>query len=361
MVTEPNIHIFSWLLDGADTVLNHYVTDTSQGVISAITPVAMTLFLIYVLMWAFAHLRNQIEEPATDGAIRILKWSIIVMLALNVTYYGSFVVDFAMNTPTHLIAAINNQHLNTYSSGVGQVLDKAMSDGFAVGNRIWVQGGLSNIGAYIVAIIVWAAIVLILLFVAALLLIANVAMAVLLAVGPIFILLLLFKGTQRFFELWLGQVVNFMLMILLTMMASGLVITILNKFIAAQLSAPGSSSVVTMVQMLAVGGVGVLILRQVPSIASALGGGVALGTLGGFGATMRGANAGLGKATGRATRQEAARQRRALNAGKYNAGRKAVGNLAGKAAMAVPGVGQAAAAVNMASKAFRAKNTVRRG
>lgn len=361
MTAEPSIHIFSWLLDGADTVLNHYVTDTSQGVIHAITPVATTLFLIYVLMWAFAHLRNQIEEPVTDGAMRMVKWGIIVMLALNVTYYGAFVVDFAMNTPTHLIAAINNQHLNTYQSGIGQVLDETMNAGFDVGNRIWLQGGLSNIGAYIVAIIVWAAVVLILLFVAALLLIANIAMAVLLAVGPIFILLLLFKGTQRFFELWLGQVVNFMLMILLTMMASGLVVTILNKFIAAQIASPASSAVVTMVQMLALGGVGVLILRQVPSIASALGGGVALGTLGGFGATMRGAHGGIGKLSGRATRQEAARQRRAANAAKYNNGRKAVGRFAGKAAMAVPGVGQAAAVASMASKAFRAKNTVRRG
>ncbi len=357
--TQPGLNIFTWLFTKTECTLNHYVIDTSQNVINAITPVATTLFLIFVLMWAFAHLRNQIEEPVTDGAMRLIKVGLIVMIALNVTYYGMYVVDFGMHTPMALASAALG-HTNSTGS-IGVTLDQALNKVMDIGMRSWEKGGVTDPGPILVAIVIWVAMSIVLLFAAALILIAYFASAVLLAIGPVFILLLLFKGTQRFFELWLGQLINFMLTMVLIVLVTALLMQLIQSFLDQAVGNAAASTASVLIQMVVFGGVGVLILRQVQSLASALGGGIAMSTLGGFGATMRGAHGGLGAVSGRATRQEAARQRRYANATRYNRARKGMGNAALSAAKAVPGVGTAAAAAHMASKAFRAKNTVKRG
>ena len=135
----------------------------------------------------------------------------------------------------------------------------------------------------------------IVLFMAILLIdLSKIALAVLVALGPVFIMLLIFQSTRKFFESWLQQCINFGLINLLTIMVLALtgtmyvgVINTLNSTIAG--TSTGGIPLVTrgkeitldmVIPILFVGLLISLLLKQVPAIASAIAGGVQISTLG---------------------------------------------------------------------------------
>lgn len=67
---------------------------------------------------------------------------------------------------------------------------------------------------------------------AGILLVAFIATAMLLAIGPLFILLAIFPATYRWFETWLGQVVNFAILYVMVAVTVGLVFGMFDQFLS---------------------------------------------------------------------------------------------------------------------------------
>ncbi|NMU82432.1 type IV secretion protein, partial [Vibrio parahaemolyticus] len=84
-------------------------------------------------------------------------------------------------------------------------LDSLFSQVFEVSEAAWDMGGIldANFGMYLIAIFVLAFGGVLTCVVAFLILLSKIMTTVLLAVGPLFIVMLLFNATQRFFESWL--------------------------------------------------------------------------------------------------------------------------------------------------------------
>ncbi|MBV9726458.1 MAG: type IV secretion system protein, partial [Gammaproteobacteria bacterium] len=94
----------------------------------------------------------------------------------------------------------------------------------------------------------------------------------------LFLALLLFEQTRRFFEAWLAQLANYALITILTVMVAALLLQIVETY-AVQTAARGAAIVtVDALNMVLVAVLVFLLLRQVMPIASALAGGVALST-----------------------------------------------------------------------------------
>lgn len=108
------------------------------------------------------------------------------------------------------------------------------------------------------------------------LLMAKVALSILAGLGPLFIVALIFPATERFFNLWLGQVLNYILLVVLYAAAFGFMMSIFKGYME-QTKMDGLMNVAC-----TVGGVGILsfsmliVLRQLPSMAASLAGGAAL-------------------------------------------------------------------------------------
>src|SRR6202044_3127739 len=68
-----------------------------------------------------------------------------------------------------------------------------------------------------------------------LLALSRIALSVLLGVGPLFIALLLFETTKRFFESWIAQLANYAFITILTVMVAALMMGIVSS--AAQQAA----------------------------------------------------------------------------------------------------------------------------
>jgi type IV secretion system protein VirB6 len=115
---------------------------------------------------------------------------------------------------------------------------------------------------------------------------ARVALALLLAIGPLFIVLLLFESTQRFFEAWIAQLVNYALVGVLAVLTASLMLTVVEAY-ATQTAALGAAILtVDALDMLLVAGLVLLLLRQVMPIAARLAGGVTLASFGTLSAVL---------------------------------------------------------------------------
>ncbi len=276
--------VFNDVFAKIDASIGIYISGTAANVISFLVPLFNSLLIIYLALWGIAHLLGQIDEPLRDGIRRIIKVVLIISFALNIGLYSGTIVNLLFGAPEQISSVV------TGTAPTSAVLDNLLAKGFMLGWTTWEKGGIvSNLGMYVVALMVWIATIIVLGYAAFLLLFSKLAMAVLLALGPLFITLLLFSTTQKFFEMWLAQVVNYgflmIFSIALTQLLLGLSESLLNSVVAS--SAAFGISIEDAISLVLVSVISFLILRQAPQIAMGLGGGVALATQGFVGAALR--------------------------------------------------------------------------
>lgn len=282
-MAASTFHFYEALFSKLDASLSSYVSDVATRVIGAITPVATTLLTIYVVLWGWSMMRGVITEPITDGISRIVRLSVIVGIALNLGRYNSYIADFLFNSPDALASYVVGGYSGT--TGNAQYLDGLMSQMFDFGET-YRQTGVANsllfpdLGMLVMACAIWAVGVISTGYGAFLLALSKMSLSILLAIGPIFVLLLIFDGTKRFFDSWLGQALNSVFLTVLTAAAIKLILTILKSYLTDASGLAGDPKLDQAIPAIVFGLIGALVLVQLPAMASALGGGVAVGTLG---------------------------------------------------------------------------------
>jgi type IV secretion system protein VirB6 len=279
---------WAWLAER----LADYVSENVAAVAAAIEPAAVTLAAIYVMVWGFLHLKGAIEEPVLAGAVRILRLVVVFGVGLRLWQYNALLVDTFFAAPARLAAALAGA-----ADPIGTI-DALWERGGTVAGLLWDKGGVFNgdVGYYLAAIVVYALMGAVCVYTLFLMSLARVALAVLLALGPVFILLLLFDGTKRFFEGWVAQLANYALVGVLAVLTASLLMTVVEAY-AVQTAARGAAILtVDALDMLLVSGLVLLILRQVMPIAARLAGGVSLASFGVMGAAAGRGLGGAGRA-----------------------------------------------------------------
>ena len=73
--------------------------------------------------------------------------------------------------------------------------------------NLWIKGGVLNggFGFLIAGALVWCLMGMLCIYAMFLIALSSIALAVLLALGPLFIALLFFDATKRFFSAWIAQ------------------------------------------------------------------------------------------------------------------------------------------------------------
>jgi len=282
MAATP-LAFYSRMFTELNTALDTYVQSTATKVIDAITPVATTLLTIYVMLWGWSMMRGIISEPITDGVNRIVRLSIITGIALQLGYYNSFIVDFLWNSPDAMGAYISGDSSNiTTAAYLDTLMSKmnAFADAYkqkADANSDW---GIPDLSLWLMSKLIWFAGLAVTAYGAFLLALAKIGLAIGLSIGPIFVLLTIFESTKRFFDSWMGQILNYVFMVILSVAAMKLILTVLETYLTRSSGVVVDPTVNQALPALAFALIGTLTLVQVPSMASALGGGIALSTLG---------------------------------------------------------------------------------
>jgi type IV secretion system protein VirB6 len=278
---------WSWL----NGQLAGYIGTNTARVATALEPALITLATVYVMVWGYLQLTGRIEEPFVAGLKRLITLAVVLGLAVHLWLYNALLVDTFYNAPAQLAAAVVG------AQDPVATIDAIWERGGAVADFLWNNGGVfsGDFGYYVAGAVVWVLMGLLCVYAMFLIALSAIALAVLLALGPLFLALLLFDGTRRFFEAWMAQLANYALITVLTVLVAALLLQVVESY-AEQTAARGAAIVtVDALNMVLVAVLVFLLLRQVMPIASALAGGIALNS---FGTVSRFVSWGLRRGTG---------------------------------------------------------------
>lgn len=271
----PYEQVFSYVTNVCDS----YIGSSVAAVAAAIAPTAYTLLGVYVMLWGLASMRGLIQEPIMEAAVRMIKIAFIFGIGIKLAEYNVYVVDTFFNSPEQLAQALTN---STSNQTTVNSLDQILKQGFKIGKGFWDKGGIldGDFGMYLIAIFCWAITIIVTAYACFLIVLAKIALALIIALGPLFIISLLFQPTANFFNSWIQQLANYALLVILVVSAN---VFILNLFVRAASKTAGISSTAQIDQIfpfIITGVISLLVLAQLPSIAAGLAGGISLSSYG---------------------------------------------------------------------------------
>lgn len=281
----------AWLI----SLLATYIATNSARIANALEPVAVTLGVIYVMIWGYLQLTGQVQEPFIAGVKKIAVLAVIFGVALHLWLYQTLIVDTFFNAPAELAGSI----IGSYDP-VG-IVDQIMDEGADTAGLLLAKGGLlhGNLSFYVAGVAVYVLIAVTAVYTMFLLALSRIALSVLLALGPLFILLLLFDSAKKFFERWLAQLVNYALLTVLSVLVAALMLEVVGSAAQQAASTGGGIQIAEAVRVCVAAGLTVLIMRQVMPMAAGLASGLALNS---FGIVSTAVAWGLGRTTRHAVR-----------------------------------------------------------
>ena len=274
--------MFTWVGSQFNGILSTYVLGVVSALIAAITPIALTAMTIWVTLYGWAVLRNEVSETVPIFLWKVFKIGLILAFALQSGFYVSNVADtanaLAMGVAsTFLPAGVDPA---TISSPYA-LLDKFNDDASAQVADIMKEASMFRLDLLLAAAVFSIGSVTFLCIALFVVTLAKLFLTFVMAIGPLFVLCLAWRPTQRFFDSWLSMMLNSVVLTWFAFFALGLSAFMGNQmFIAIQSGGGflgGSFNVlgeatrycVLMILM-------AIICFQAPSLASALTGGAAV-------------------------------------------------------------------------------------
>jgi len=215
--------VFASIDDVLDGLLKTNIDTISDslinGVASTTIGLALTLFLVCT---GYLLAIGKITMHLGDYLWMVGKMACIYIFSLNVGGYGHFLADSLYQLPTHLVSIVtsgfsndpNTQNMQFIDSIISQSYDQylkvyelaiAKSNAFGIPSIALLALAFAILGLGIVAGTVAGGY----------LLISKFILAGLLAIGPLFVMCLIFKATEGYFEKYLGMCITMVLLSLI--------------------------------------------------------------------------------------------------------------------------------------------------
>jgi type IV secretion system protein VirB6 len=87
--------MFNWVGTQFDAILATYVLDVVKALMAAMTPVALTATTLWVALYGWAVLRNEVAETVPSFLWKVFKIGLVLAFALQSAFYISSVSDTA--------------------------------------------------------------------------------------------------------------------------------------------------------------------------------------------------------------------------------------------------------------------------
>jgi type IV secretion system protein VirB6 len=274
--------MFAWLGSKLDVLLHGYVLSVVSALCAALTPIALTVMTLWIILYGWAVVRNEVSETIPAFTWKIFKIGLVLAFALQGGFYISNVADTANAlsmgvASTFLPAGVNPSTITTPYALLDKFNDQASSQTADIMKEasmfrldLLLAAGIFSIGSVLFLCMA--------LFVVTL---AKVLLTFVIGVGPLFILCLAWRPTARFFDSWLSMVLNsvvlawfaFFALGLSTFMGEAIFVAIHDGggFLGGTFNVLGEATRYCVLMILMA-----IICFQAPSLASALTGGAAV-------------------------------------------------------------------------------------
>lgn len=221
--------IATFLETAIDNILVSFVSSKSAALCSALVPLALTGTTVYIIIMGWAVMRGEAADPLHTVLWKWFKISLVAGIALSAGEYQGTVVEAVSAIPGILTQAFGN------AATVGAMVDNAADPLIALGSQLMGEATtpyVPNITLLASAALVALAELFMFIVGLGMYLVAKVTLALLLAVGPIFILCLMWPAAQSKFEGWLGATLGFAFLQGLIGAAIGMLYDIVTKVAA---------------------------------------------------------------------------------------------------------------------------------
>ncbi len=263
------------ILDGLVTPLAEEAAHVATAMMDIIKPLAVAALTIYIIFWGLAIATGRTEEPFSDGAKRILRIIFIVLLAFTSADYQANVIDFFINVPPQIAGELVDRGS---TDGLATIIDETFNKGIDIAKTWFEDFSIWHIGTGLRNVAIGAMLALLTVILCGISLatvfLAYLSLTMLLATGPLFIMMLIFDQTKRFFDGWLGQVMTFSIVFVMVAVACVICMDMLSSQLAA-----GDRTISTALLQLGFFMCMIVVMVQVRPLASAIGGGVSMQSL----------------------------------------------------------------------------------
>ena len=263
-----------------------------QGSFGSLTPAIQVLwrlmFIIFIAVFGYKIIISG-QFSASDLLLNIVKIIIILSIATEWDTFLLLVYDMVTDLPSDAAGQVMQNAANSFTSPnadseataisvLSQFYDRSME----VSETLLQAAGWNNMGLYLYAIAIWFGAIVFTGYAAMLIVLAKLAVAILMAVGPLFILLLIFTNTKSLFEGWLRTLLNYAIIPIFVYTLLALLLTLASaplEYMEAN-SDPNGQLITAIGPFFFTSIVSVLLLAQVMNITSSITGGLSLSTMG---------------------------------------------------------------------------------
>lgn len=201
--------MFTWVGKTIDTVLDSYVLGVVSTLMTHLQPVALTAMSIWVLLYGWAVLRNEVSETVPVFLWKVVKLSLILAFALQSGVYISHVADtanaMAMGVASTFVPSGADPMVTT---GPYALLDEFNDDASNQTADIMKEASLFRLDLVLAGIVFSFGSVIYLSIALFVITLAKLFLTFVIAIGPLFILCLAWRPTARFFDSWLSLMLN---------------------------------------------------------------------------------------------------------------------------------------------------------
>lgn len=273
------VHAFvSGTLATVDAVIGNFVQMAYQHFIQGNATFITLLFTVYVMFIGYRILLAPSNMPASTIIRQMILMLCVYGLLMNWKLYHLFVYRIFTEEPGNITKVLIG---HTGHANIADSLDDIYATICQVSAGLWGQINFSAAG---IAFIVYAALVffignLMCVFALLLFIYAKMMMAIALALGPLFILFILWEPTKGIFTAWLNTLITTALIPIITSAILILMLSVIHTTLP-QMKVPADQLLFySIAPFLSLSIATTMLLSQVFRICSAFGGGITLASL----------------------------------------------------------------------------------
>ena len=279
------------LLQSVDQLGQNYVSTAYQALANAATSggatsVAGLLLTLYVIFWGVGIWQGTATGGPADHAFRLFRAMLIYAMATKWGDFQTLAYNFLNDGPSAIgnallsaVTTANNTGTSvnlTSVNGVQSALQNMWDTTNSATEAFLQNAGITNWGPYIFAAVFYVVMAILIGFAIFLIVLSKMFMWLLLALAPLFIILLLFGVTTRFFSGWMSALVQYFLVQVLVYAFLAFYVSLIQQTIDTLNGVANSKSAtwatIGPVVLLAI--IGILLLSQINNMAAAIAGGV---------------------------------------------------------------------------------------